>query len=111
MIPTLVLLAQLVGGRAVAAELPTCGPALEYGTVCVWRGQGVSVPSAQDPSRSILVSILTTEPGRGPGENPSLFLRHGHFVVTMEYGSSCADADTYSYQLDIGASCPLPGRR
>jgi hypothetical protein len=114
MISTLVLLAQFAGGGAVqpiAAELPTCGPALEYGTVCVWRGHGVLVPSVQDPSRTILVSIQTTEPERDPGANPNLFLRHGHFEVTMEYGlaPSCSDVETYTYLLDIGMSCPLPG--
>lgn len=92
-------------------QLPTCGPALEYGTACVWRGYGVTVPSVQDPSRTIRVAILSTEPERGPGANPNLFLRHGHFEVTLEYGlsSSCADVETYSYLLDIGMSCPLPG--
>lgn len=115
MTPLLVLLlAQLAGGGAVhpiAAEMPTCGPALTYGTVCVWRGYGVTVPSMQDPSRSIVISILSTEPERGPGAAQNLFLRHGRFEVTMEYGLSptCSDAETYSYRLDIGMSCPLPG--
>ena len=108
---TLAILAQLAGAPvAIAAEsLPTCSPALEYGTPCIWRSGATRVPSSRDPSRSILVSILTTEPEPIPGTNPaSLFVRHGVFRVSLDFGTSCPDSDVYDYLLDFGVSCPLP---
>lgn len=112
MFATLFLLAQLAGGRPVAATPglpPTCGPDLPSGTVCVWRGYPVQVPSQQHPDRSILVSVLSTEPPPVPGTSGNLFIRKGTIRIVLEYAETCADADTYEYNLDFGASCPLPG--
>jgi len=113
MFATMLLLAQLAGGGTVALDPglppPTCGPALPNGTVCVWRGYPVQIPSQQHPEKSILVSIMSTDPTPTPGTSGNLFIRRVVFRVLLEYSDTCVAADTYEYNLEAGVSCPLPG--
>jgi len=119
MISTLVLLAQLAGGRPVAATAPglpppDCAPGMQAGEVCRWPGAYTARIEGPATGTQITVAVLVTGYPDGIFTSGEVRVRRFRLLFREEVGPefchtpSTAFQDTFTLDVDFGRGCAPP---